>query len=772
MSHRWWPTFDLAGWYAHRLIPWRWAIIACSLLLVAVASSGIRYLDFTTNFRMFFGDDNPELAIFDKLQNTYAKDDNILFTVTPKTGDVFTQHTLSALVALTKTSWQIPYARRVDSITNFQHVAAQGDDLAVGDLVTRTDSLSTEELQRLRTIALAEPLLVHRLISPTGHVTGINVTLQMDENVKDQAVPKAAMAARRMITDIQRTHPDLDIRLTGGVMMDQAFGDATEHDMKVLVPVMLTLIIITLGLLLGTVMGTVITLVVLCLSILAALGLAGWFNITLSPSSAAAPNIILTCAVADCVHILANFYRGMRQGESRTESAKRCVHHNLYSMILTCVTTAIGFLTMNSCEVPVFRDLGNITALGILVAFLLSVSLLPALLSVLPVTVAPGRNWSDRAWQRWPALLMRWRRPLFFSTLAVVLALLACVPRNQLNDEFVKYFDHSVDFRQATDYTAENLTGIYYVDYSVGSGPLSGVSDPSYLAQLEAFVVWCRQQPEVVHVYALTDIYKLLNRVMHGDDPQWYRLPEAQGLSAQYLLLYQMSLPYGLDLNDRIAIDQRSSRVTVTLKNLSSKEVLAFEERSQTWLADHAGTLQPTFSGGMTSMFAHIGQRNIDSMLSGTIMGELLISLILIFACRSFKLGVASLIPNLLPALMAFGIWGLLVGHVGMAVSVVASMTLGIVVDDTVHFLTHYLAFRRNQGLAPRDAVEQAMGAVGPASLITGIILFLGFMVLSLSAFEINAGMGLLTGIAIAFATVCEFTLLPHLILLIEERKS
>ncbi|KPJ89223.1 MAG: hypothetical protein AMJ53_15950 [Gammaproteobacteria bacterium SG8_11] len=146
--------------------------------------------------------------------------------------------------------------------------------------------------------------------------------------------------------------------------------------------------------------------------------------------------------------------------------------------------------------------------------------------------------------------------------------------------------------------------------------------------------------------------------------------------------------------------------------------------------------------------------------------------MILIIALRSIKIGFISLIPNLVPAAMGFGLWGLLVGEVGLALSVVAGMTLGIVVDDTVHFLSKYLRARRENHLPAPDAVRYAFTTVGMALLTTTIVLVVGFLILAQSSFQLNAGMGMLTSIVISFALLADFLFLPPLLMKFEEKKD
>jgi uncharacterized protein len=348
--------------------------------------------------------------------------------------------------------------------------------------------------------------------------------------------------------------------------------------------------------------------------------------------------------------------------------------------------------------------------------------------------------------------------------------LLTGLPRNDLNDVFVHYFDETIDFRADSDFTTENLTGVYNIEYSLDSGEPGGISNPGYLNDVEAFSNWYRQQPEVLHVNSYTDISKRLNKNMHGDNQEMYKIPESRDLSAQYLLLYEMSLPYGLDLNNQINIDKSAIRLTTTLTTLSSNELISIEERADAWLTKNAPHIKSGHGTGTSIMFAHIGQRNIISMLYATTLALVLISIVLIVALRSIKIGMISLIPNLAPAAIGFGLWGYMVGEIGLSLSVVSTMTLGIVVDDTVHFLSKYLRARREKNLNPEDAVRYAFATVGRALLITSIVLVAGFLVLATSAFELNSGMGLLTAIVIILALFADFLFLPPLLIKIEER--
>jgi len=746
----------------------RWFIIFFCLVFVALAASGGRLISFTTNYRVFFSEDNPQLIAFEALENTYVKNDNVLFVLAPDDGNVFSREVLSVVEEFTEKAWQIPYSNRVDSITNFQHTEAEDGDLIVRDLAINTASLSDEELEKIRDIAINEPLLVRRLISDSGHVTGINVTVQMPRVDETRETPEVVNFSRNLADEIRAAHPDIKVYLTGMVMMNNSFAESSKNDLASLVPISFGVMLILLALLVGGFTGTFVTLLVILFSIMSAMGLGAYVGMPLSPPSASAPTIILTVAIANCVHILVTFMHEMRHGMNKNDALTESLRLNLQPVFLASVTTTLGFLTMNFSDVPPFGHLGNFVSIGVLVSFVLSVTLLPAMISLLPVKVKQQKDDDTRLMARLADFVVDKRTPIFWGMAGIILLLISALPRNELNDVFVHYFDETVTFRTDSDFTTDNLTGLYNIEYSLKAADTGGISNPEFLREIEAFANWYREQSETLHVNIYTDIMKRLNKNMHGDDESYYAIPDERNLAAQYLLLYEMSLPYGLDLNNQINIDKSATRMSATLKTISSNNLIDIEKRAQKWLSNNTQHIAQANGSGTSIMFANIGKRNIVSMLFGTTVALVLISMVLIFAFRSLKVGLISLVPNLVPAAMGFGLWGLTVGEIGLALSVVTSMSLGIVVDDTVHFLSKYLRARREKGLNSEDAVRYAFITVGRALVITSIVLVVGFLILSTSSFELNSGMGLLTAIVIAIALFADFLFLPSILMKFE----
>lgn len=752
--------------YGDFVIRWRWVIAIASVALALLAASGARFLTVDNDYRVFFGKDNPQLQAFEQIQRTYTKVDNILFALEPKDGDMFSPQMLALTEELTHRAWQIPFALRVDSISNFQYTYSEEDDLIVQDLVEGGDSLNPGERNGRKLVALSEPTLLGQLINDNASVTGINVTFQMPQKSLDE-VPQAVNYARTLAAELEQKY-EVKVHLAGMVMLNNAFFESSMQDMGTLVPAMYLAIIIITFLLVRSKSATLATLLVILLSMITAMGLAGFAGVGLTPPSSAATTIIMTLAVADSIHVLVSMFTAMREGKSRHEAIKESLRLNIGPIFLTSITTAIGFLAMNFAEAPPFHDLGNITAVGVMAALVFSLTLLPALMAIFPAKARQAGSGFEKQMQSLGDFVIGKRKPLMWISFLVSIVLLSFIPQNRLEDAWVQYFDESVPFRQDSDFVSDRLSGLYQIQYSLDSGENNGVANPEFLSKLDGFVSWMRQQPEVKNVTSISDTFKRLNKNMHGDDPAWYRLPDNKELAAQYLLLYELSLPYGLDLNNQLNISKSSTQVIVTAKDMTSEGIRELAERGTRWLKDNANI--DAEGAGSAVMFSHIAERNIDSMLGGTLAALVLISGLIMVALKSLRIGVLSLVPNLLPAGLAFGLWGLLVGEVNMAVSMVAGMTLGIVVDDTVHFLSKYLRARREQGLDAEQAVRYAFKSVGVAIVTTSIILCAGFMILAQSNFGLNSSMALLTAIGIGAALLADFFLLPALLILLDKK--
>ncbi|MCY4549616.1 MAG: MMPL family transporter [Defluviicoccus sp.] len=760
---------DALDRFAGAILRHRWPVLAIAALAMLAMTAGAGFVSVTNDYRSLFDEDNPQLAALNALEATYGASNRALIAVAPREGSVFTRETLRAVEELTEAAWQAPHSTRVDSLTNYSHSRANGDELIVRPLVEDAGALSDPELERVREVALNAAEIAGRLVSRDGKVAGLAIDFALPDN-PDAAVIEITDYLNGLLDKARAGHPDIAYYLTGDVPLNRAFADATKDDLETLIPVVFAIITLVAAALLRSILGTVALVAVLMFAVNTTVGLAGWLGTVFNPANSGVPIIVMTVAVAHSVHVVAAALDGMGRGLDRNAAIAESIRVNAWPVFLTSLTTAIGFLSLNASDSPPFRVLGNLVAFGVFCALVYSLTLLPALLSVLPMRPRARRAGQPAFFDRFGGFVVRRRGVLLWCSAILAVVLVTGIPRLELTDNWTKYLSERYEFRKDTDFVIDNLTGVETLEYSLDSGTEGGITEPAYLRQVEAFAEWFRKQPEVSHVQAFPDIMKRLNKNLHGDDPDFYRVPDDPDLSSQYLLLYELSLPFGRDLNNRIDIGKAATRMTVVMRSLTSQAQRELDARAQAWLRANAPGLAAEASG-VTIVFAHLSQRNIESMLTGTIVAMALISLILVFVFRSLRVGLLSLVPNFIPAAMSLGLWGFMVGRVGLAGSVMTAIAFGIVVDDTIHFLTKYLKARREGRDAP-EAVRSAFRAVGHALWTTTAVLALGFLVFASSGFEVSWALGLLVSLTIVFALLADFLLLPPLLMALDRRKS
>lgn len=756
-----------------RYIDWvitqhKW-IILVSVILVLGLSAGAKNLTSTNDFRVYFGKENPQLVAFEELEQTYGKQDTLFFFIEPDNHNIFTRENLTLIWELTEKSWDLPNARRVNSLTNYQHTEAEGDDLTTDYLLDSPALLTAEKIASLKKIILNEPTLLHFLTDTAGTVTGIQVRLNLpkDNNVATDLTVNAARDLRAQLT---HKYPQVKISIGGSSAAGVSLGEAVATDIETLISWSYIVIIVVLILLLRSFRGMLATILLVTFSTSVTMGIYGWFNYVLTPVAGWVPSIVMTIAVADTVHILISYFHGLRHGLERYAAIRESLRINVNPVFITSLTTIIGVLCLNFSDSPPYRDLGNMVALGVLVAFILSMTFLPALLAWFTI----GKSHINRGESVWMTHLANWiirqRTKLLITMSVFVVIVSSFITRNELTERWHEYFDTSFEIRNTTEAVNAKMTGVHYLRYLIDTKKENGIHEPDYHNTLENFSNWLRQQDQVAFVTSLTDISKRLNKSLHGDNPEWYRVPESRELAAQSFLLYETGLPRELNLDDLVNHDRSATVVTISIYKTDSEFLLNLDQRARDWLSQHAANYTFNEATGLDMVFAHINHRNIRSLLKGTAVALVLISFVLIFALKSVRLGMISLIPNLIPAALAYGTWGFFIGKIDLSASIVICMSLGIVVDDTVHFLSKYLRARREKNYDVYDGMRYAFQTVGVALVITTAVLVAGFLVLVASPFSPTWVSGLLLAITLSYALLADFFFLPPLLTILDAK--
>ncbi|MCV2881306.1 efflux RND transporter permease subunit [Actibacterium sp. XHP0104] len=738
-------------------------ILAAVLGFLALVLVGLSFISMSPDLRVFFDDTNPDKIALDSFEDQFVREDSGILALVPNSGQVFTPETLRALADTVDRAWYLPYVRRVDALTTFQDSRAEGDAVIVADLIPPDLALDTATLQALQQRALARPEIVGSLLDPQASATQVRVLFSLPGIDLRNEAPEAYLAMRALEEDIEAAHPGVDVLVSGTVAMNASFTLAARQDLKTLLPLMVIVTVAVLGLSLRSGRAAAIALATALVSALAGISALCWAGVALNTATVMSPLIVLTLSIAGVTHVLSAIGRERGYGRdlpltTRQDRVRAALEHVAPAVTMSLITTILGFLALNFSISPPFRQLGNAVASGLLVSLVLMLVFVPALCVVWPPRLQPARA-SSAALERMTGFVLSRRVPVLVLSALLVAGASSGIAKLVFEDDFVAYFDDSFAFRRDTDAIEDRLTGLRTLEYPFQSGRPDGAYDPAFLAQTAAFVSWAQGHHKVVAVQSATDTLQQLSMNMNGDDPSAYRLPEDAQSAAQYMLLYEMSLGYGMDLADRVSLDKSALRVTVVLRNVTTADTRAFEAEAAQWIGANAPLLraQPT---GIAHVFTLIAFRDAKAMVLGTFAALVLVSAAMVFTVRSARLGMISLVPNLLPAAMAFGLWGMLSGQVTLAISVVSAMTFGIVVDDTIHML---LAFNRlyRSGVERDRAIRGAIARVGRPMVVTSVGLIAGFGVMSLSGFALNSDMARLTGVTVAIALAADLFLLP-----------
>lgn len=759
----------IAKWITHH--PWLSILVATFLL--ALSLGGVSGYQYSVDHRAFFSSDNPQLQAYELLQNDYSRTDTILIVLAPSSGEVFDTQFLRTLHKLTEDAWQVPYTQRVESLTNFQHTRVDGDFIETDNLVDASQALTDQDLAALRQIATSEPFLVNALVNHAASVTGVRLTLNLPGHDPLVETPAVVLPIRELAQEIRNNHPNIDVHLAGQIIANQVYPEESQADIVRVWPWFILTMLIMLSWLFRSIKAMIVTWSACLLAVFAGVGAIGYLSPVINDAVIVAPIMILTLAIADGIHLVVGWNQGLMAGQSKRDAMADSLTRNIGPMTLTTLLTALGFLTLHFNDSPPFRVMGYIVAAGVLFALFFTLLFTAPLLVLLPGKgprrLSPLATANSLPMLQLANFVIRKKTPLLgiFIVLGSLLAGLSL--RNVINDDIVKYYTPETPFRTSMEFVNSELTGIGEINFALPAGAADNISDPDYLRRIETFSDWLKTQPDVIQVNSIVDILKRINQVLHDNDPAWYRLPESREEAAQYLLQYELSLSYGMDLNWLIRHDRAETRVRVSVGTSSGQRIIALNEAAKQWQKDNWEPQWQTPGASLSLMFAHIGERSIAGMFGGMLGALVIASLLLMIGFMTWQHGLAGFIANLLPIGMAFGVWFLLNGNIDLGLTVVIGIAFAVVVDDTVHFICQYEHARRN-GCNPEAAIRATFLRVGFALITTSLVLAFGFAWLANSAIQISVNTAVVTCLAIAFALLVDLLLLPALLLVTDRR--
>lgn len=707
-------------------------LLCLSSMLCLLLAPGILRLDFDSSLGALLSQSDPYLDEFERVEEAFPPQLEVNFGFVADAGEtVFTPEILDAIAALEARFRSIPQAQRFSSITDYFSPDRQ-ERLFTREL----SSYSPEELTSIAALALGDRILTGSYLSPDGRFA--RATIAINEN--DLSAPlriEIAEASMALVADLRSDYPNVNIVINSDVLLEQDGRQAMFDDLSILLPIVIVVCIMTICLCFRSLFLGGAILVHIAFTVVSTLGTLGYLQQAFNSISVMAPLVVVIIAVANSVHIISLLQQDLARGRSKHDAMRFSLSRNLQPITLAALTTAIGFSSLNMSSSPSIQDFGRIVALGIVYAYFFTLTVLPAVLTTLTRVTDTGsannaliskQGFLRQLLQRITRFAERRDKQVFISFSVLSVIGFALLPLNETDFNRLAFIDDDTEMARYYDAVAQYMDRGPTLSYAIDTGVVDGGIEPDFLQQLEIYQEWLADLQGVESAASVVDMVKTISEVANENDPAAYTIPPDIDSVAYYLNSYEVVQSEEFPLSGFVSNDFSIVTLIINARTLSNQDLLDLDAQITQGFANHFSTAELLHGSGLL-LFARMDQLVTFELMQGYTVSLLLITLCLIVGLRSWFFGILSIIPNLLPAVIVFGGWGLLVGQIDPFVMMLFSISIGLVVDDTVHILSHYLE-NRQLGSDQNQSILQAVSTAGPALTITTMVLALGTTIL------------------------------------------
>ena len=554
------------------------------------------------------------------------------------------------------------------------------------------------------------------------------------------------------------------------------FNQYTMKDLKLCFGLSFAVIMIFLALMFRRISGVLLPQIIVNAASFSALSLMGWTGVSVKMTTTVLPAFLLAVGVADSVHILSIFYKQVDRGHNKKDAIAYAMGHSGLAVVLTTLTTAAALLSFATAELTAMGELGFFAAAGVMLALLYTIIMLPALVALVPVKPKVPKIINTESHRTLMDLFLNWtsRFSTRYPIHIIVVSLLAFaisfyfIFDLRYSDYVLSYFPKSMKIRHDIEVVNDRLNGALNIEIIIDTGRENGIYDPEILDRIERLTVDLERLdfPHITigHVGSINDILKETHQALNENKPEFYRIPQDYNTIAQEFLLFENS---GSDDLETIVDSQFSkTRVTVKILWVDSVYVNQFVNYLNQYLGIMFKDRAETHITGMSALLARTISAALGSMTKSYILAFIVIAVMMILLVGEVKTGLFSMIPNVLPILMTLGIMGAIDIPLDMTSLMIASIAMGLVVDDTVHFIYNFRKYYLKTGNA-YAAVNITLSGVGRAMMVTSVVLSLGFVVTVFAHLSHTIRFGIFTAMAIMFALLADFLLAPALMIVI-----
>ncbi len=777
----------IGGWsFDHR----GGVLLGCIALLGACVwlASGVR---FDNSFESYFDNGDPAYRAYNRYRDDFGSDEisYILYEAPGRSHGVFDLEVMRSIRELTAELEAVPFVKEVTSLSNAEFLEGVPDGIEIHELLEEFPE-SQEELLAIRRRVLQEPLYVGGLVSEDGRYAALIVEmyastvspleeLRLDPDAGDGLSNLYPQVPYHRIEEILARPEYQEIRFqhVGEVPLNAIYNEVVQGESGMLGGLTLAAIALLLFVFFRRAIGVIGPMVVVALSILVAiawLGVAGW---NLDLMFIMLPTLLIAVGVADSVHIIAEFRAFHAELGDRREAASRTLSLVGPACLLTSLTTAAGMASMSIAPIVAISHFAIYSAVGVMAAFLFSMTLLFVLLSFgrrhlerVATAEEVARAKGGARFQRGLAAVahfdVRHRRAIlsWFALLFVVSTL--GIARLRVDSNFMHEFSADEPVRRATEYVDGIMGGTLSVVYLFDSGHPEGIVDPQVLGEIERVQREAETHADTVQkTYSVADVIVDLNQAFHEEDPSFRVLPETRDLTAQYLLLYEMS--GGEEVRDYVSSDFARASLQVRSRTVATSVLGEMVDGVERYLEEQPVTASSVSVTGVGALWLELQDYITRSQIRGFLLAFIVIAALLCFVFQSLRIGMVAMIPNLSPVVFTLGFMGWFDIPLDYVRLLIASVAIGISVDDTIHHVMRYQTEFRRSGSYER-ALHASMADVGRALFITSAVLVVGFLMLAFSRLDTMLMFGSLLAITIAIALIADFFLMPALVMTVK----
>lgn len=783
--------------YRHRL-----KTLIPALLFLCALVIHIPDITIDTTEKVMLHESDPEVVTYDAFLEQFGSDKIIVICITAEDifSDLFLKKLKSLHVALEDT---IPRINAVHSLINARYTQGKEDELIVEELLEDWPD-EEKDLAAIRNYVMHHPGYINSIVSEDGHTVAILLEVEernawnsdengpligIDVDMDSESVPvenksgsPTNVLAKQRSETIAAVYaltkryeaPQFKTAISGISVITDTYNRYLLKDMIKTVLLSTLCIFTMLALLFRRLSGVIIPSMIVYVSLFSTLALMAISNTAVTIMTVLLPGFIMVVGVADAVHILAIFYKEFENGRTKEDAIAYALGHSGLAIVITSLTTAAGLLSFSFAELAAIAELGIFSAAGVFLALIYTLFLLPAILSLTPLRVKHVTSEQTRESFLDNVLLsfanFSITHPKKILTVSTVLFLISLfyIFNLKFSENLISYFPDNMAVKQDLFYTSEKLNGIANLEIVVDTHQENGIYDPDLLNRIERCAAAIRniEQEDIYagKITTITEILKEINQALHNNDPKHYSIPQDRNAIAQEFLLFENS---GSDDLEKI-VDSRFSKTRISIKApwVDYDIFVGFIEAVKREVyPEFQDNVTITITGGMV-LFTRILLATIRSMAESYGIAFVVISIMMILLLGSFKIGLLSMIPNLLPLFVITGFMGFAGIAMNMNTIMIVSIAIGLVVDDTVHFMYNFQKYYDQSNNAP-EAIRKTLLGTGRAMLFTSLILCCGFFSIMAATLKSAYFFGLLTGVTILLALIADFVLAPALMLLV-----